>query len=387
MKRMLYLLTAALLTAAIVGKAPEAAALSPTATPTPESTPVEPQVITIVAPVQEEANSPVPTAAPTPAPTAEPTPSPTPEPVTEEAMVRVDEAGAVGRVFALGEAVEVKAEQDGCYVIETEDGELLVESWRVRMDSETAPKSYAGFARNNIPVYEDSYLEGRKLATLGLNTQLTVEDAFGPLLRVTLSDGRTGYTLAANVSKTRIATGGGGKSSGGQDGGDIDLGVRFEEDLSIVRLGGALFAAPAFTPGTGTILAEGTEGYLRLFSRGDTVRVLERGDESCAVLTEAGQGLMATALLRFREEGEYEAWDGFASQKTVLHGHYRMLDEGKELALNTALRVVDQLPDRYVVEVNGQLGYLPLEQVSRTRIATGGGGGGSSGGEWTDPVL
>ena len=75
--------------------------------------------------------------------------------------------------------------------------------------------------------------------------------------------------------------------------------------------------------------------------------------------------------------------DGYARQKTVLFSRYRMLDKGRDLPLNAALRVLDELPGRYVVEVGGAIGYLPRDLVSRTPIAVGGNGGA----EWTDPML
>lgn len=392
MKTKLYLLAAAILLLTVGCHRPKVLPLTPTnapvsSAPTADPTTPEPKTVEIALPVQTEGDTPTPTAEPTPEntpePTPEPTPSPTPEPVTEEALVRVNEAGVVGRIFALGETVTVTAEQGDYYLAETESGTLLVEKWLIRMDNETAPKSYTGYARNNIPVYGDVYMEGDRLDLLGLNVQVTVEDAFGQLLRIRLKNGTEGYTLASNISKTRIAVGGG--NSGGQDGGDIPLGAVFGQGSGVVRLGGVLRASSGFAPGLGTILAEGTEGYIALFDRGDTVRVLEKGADSCVILLEEGQGTMFTSLLRFDGDSEYEAWTGYARSNAPLHRHWRMLDEETKLKANTVVRVIGELNDRYIVEVGGELGYIPQDKVSKTKITGGGGGGG--GGDWTDPVL
>lgn len=374
--------------ARVAASAPTAAPASavPTATPT-EAPPTEapPMVIQITLPAtaghSEPVLTPEPTPEITPEPTPTPSPSPTPEPITEAATVLVDAVGAVGRTFSLGEPVRIIDQKDDCYLVETETGPLLVEKDRIRRDGEPTPTSRPGYAKNGVPVYEDSYLEGPVLTTLPLNTEVTVEDAFGQLLRVRLKSGQEGYTLASNISSARIATGGGAR--GGQDGGDIDLGARWQEGPEIVRLGGAVRSSEDLVPGTGSVLAAGTEGYLRLFDRGDVAQVLERGENNCTVLVDGRQGILPAWTLRFADEAPYEAWNGFARQKTVLFSQYRMLDKGTDLPLNTALRVLDELPGRYVVETNGTIGYLPRDQVSKTRIATGGGGGG----EWTDPIL
>lgn len=374
--------------ARVAASAPTAVPASavPTATPT-EAPPTEaaPMVIQITLPAtaghSEPVLTPEPTPEITPEPTPTPSPSPTPEPITESATVLADGVGAVGRAFSLGEPVRIIDQKDDCYLVETETGPLLVEKDRIRRDGEPAPTSRPGYAKNGVPVYEDSYLEGPVLTTLPLNTEVTVEDAFGQLLRVRLRSGQEGYTLASNISSARIATGGGAR--GGQDGGDIDLGARWQEGPGIVRLGGVVRVSDGFAPGAGRVLAEGTEGYLRLFARGDTVQVLERGETGCTVLIDGEQGVLPAWALRFEDEPPYQAWNGYARQKTVLFSHYRMLDKGRDLPLNAALRVLDELPGRYVVEVSGAIGYLPRDLVSRTPIAVGGNGGA----EWTDPML
>ena len=391
-KRLLIILLVPLLLLACAQQ--EVTVLVPQPTVTPESTTApaaEPEIV-IVAPTPEPVITPEPTATPeptpeptqTPEPTPEPTPTATPEPATIPAKALVDEAGVIGKTFSLGERVDVKAEWDGYYVIDGEDGELLVEKWLVRLDREKDPKSYTAYARSGAEIFSDPYLEQERIASLSLNTRLTVEDAFGKLVRVTLSNGKEGYALAASISKSMISSGGG--KSEGHDGGDIPIGNFARWGSSAVKLGTRIHGAgKSFTPGEGTILAEGTEGYIALFDRGDRVRVLEKGRTTCTVLAGERTGIMYTRLLSFDGDKAYKAWDGYARSNAPLHRHYRMLDEETKLKLNTKIHVIGEIADRYIVEVDGRLGYIPVKQVSEKKISSS--NSAPSGSGWTDPAL
>lgn len=64
--------------------------------------------------------------------------------------------------------------------------------------------------------------------------------------------------------------------------------------------------------------------------------------------------------------------------------------EGTPLRTNTAVTVLWDGTDYYVVSINGEVGYMSADQVGATRYATGGGGGSSGGGggaEWSPPAL
>lgn len=309
---------------------------------------------------------------------------PVPAHAEETATVLVDEAGLIGKVFALGDEVEVIEEREGYYVVKYEDNSLLVEKSLVRMAEEPVPTSYIGYASSNTDVYENGYLEGEKLTTLYLNNQMTVEDVFGTVARVTLPNGTAGYVLAAKINRSPVENRGGG-SSGGQDGGDIGLGYHVDQDMSIVRMFARIHreGEQPFIPGTGTILAEATEGYVAVLSRGDTVQVTERGEEVCTVLLDEETGIMQTRLLAFGDEAEYAAWDGYAQGSAPLHRHWRMLDEETKLNLNTKLHVIGEVGSIYIVELEDGLGFVPMDKISRNQITYTP----SSGGDWTDPTL
>ena len=187
---------------------------------TPEPTP-EPTEEPTPEPTEEPTEEPTPT--PTPEPTEEPTPAPTPEPETEAAIARVDEAGVIGAVFSVGDTVEVKGETDdgNYYIIAHESGDLMIEKWLVRMEGEEAPEPHMAYARGKTEVFANTYLEQEPIAKLSTNKQVTVEDEYGTIARVTLADGTTGYTRISGISKNKIKGGGGGQphfaSAGGKD--------------------------------------------------------------------------------------------------------------------------------------------------------------------------
>ncbi|MBR5093984.1 MAG: hypothetical protein IK095_02710 [Oscillospiraceae bacterium] len=356
------------------------------------SAPQPPEPTAAPAPSAAPAQSPSPALpTPSPEPTPEPTPAPTPEPPTEPATVLVSGAGVIGKLFSLGEEVDVTAAQDGYYLVESEYGPLYVERWLVRMADEEQPQPFTAYAKGDTRVYRDPYLETELLATLGLNMQFTVEDSFGPLMRVQLADGTEGYTLASGVSRTPIYYEQGGGAAGGQDGGDITIASRGQRDAGIVLLTARSGSGELpFVSGKGLIRAEGAEGYLALYDRGDELRVLERGDEWCSILLDGQTGTMLTALLAFADGAGYEPWDGYAMAGAPFHSHYRMLDESMALQLNEAVHVVGEYRNVYLVEVGGSFGVVPMDRVSRTPIVynyDGGGGGGDSSGGWTEPVL
>ena len=306
---------------------------------------------------------------------------------TETAVVRVNDVGVVGRTFQRGEIVTVTKEENGFCTVEAEDGVWLVESWLLRRSDAPAPKAYVGYARGGAEVFSDPYLEGDALATLSVNTKVTVADAFGTLLRVTLADGSKGYVRAAQISRNRISSGSSGSgSSGGQDGGDIPLSARSQSGFGIVTLGLCRpNASKPFAPSAAMILADGVEGYLAVCAAEDTLQVLEKGEDRCTVIVGEQTGAVQTDLLRFQEDPPYKQWNGFAKSKAQLHRQHRLLDEAVTLKRNTAVRVMGELGDLYLVEVNGEIGFLPRDQVSRTKIS--GGSSGGSGGDWTAPVL
>ncbi len=364
--------------------------VEPTATEMPVLTPVPTEV-----PTPEPTATPEPTPEPTdtPEPTPEPTPTPTPEPETIDAVIKAP-IGLLIKTFALGDTVEVTGEWgDYAVIADLEEGELLIDKMFLRADGKQAA-SYKGYAQANAEVYDNPYMTGTPIAKPNRNTEITVDDTMGGVVRVTLADGRTGYMRAAGISKTKPSSGGGGgggSSSGGQDGQDIHLGSFGTRGGETVRLGARVLFADKLTAGTYVVLADGVEAYSYIYDRGEDADVTEKGAPLSSLLNAEKIGTVPTELLRFEGEAAYKEWTGYAKNKAPFFKTYRRIDVPTELKQNTEVKVLEELSDCYVVELNNVIGFMEKDMVSKNKIASGGGGGGgggsSSGGEWTDPVL
>lgn len=96
----------------------------------------------------------------------------------------------------------------------------------------------------------------------------------------------------------------------------------------------------------------------------------------------------------------YESWTAYSRWSGEVYDNFWLYGEpAKKLNINTEITVILELDNCYAVEVDGELGYMEVDQLSQYRYATGGGssssgssgGGGSSSGssgeEWTPPIL
>ncbi|MDO4853242.1 MAG: hypothetical protein Q4A88_07475 [Clostridia bacterium] len=378
---LIFVLAAMLCFAACTKEANTDDPVQATPEPTAEPTATELPVLTSV-----------PTEVPTPEPTPEPTPTPTPEPETIDAVVKAP-IGLLAKTFALGDTVEVTGEWgDYAVIADLEEGELLIDKMFLRIDGKQAA-SYKGYAQANAEVYDNPYMTGAPIAKPNRNTEIAVDDTMGGVVRVTLADGRTGYMRAAGISKTKPSSGGGGggggSSSGGQDGQDIHLGSFGTRGGETVRLGARVLFADKLIAGTYVVLADGVEAYYYIYDRGEDADVTEKGAPLSSLLNAEKIGTVPTELLRFEGEAAYKEWTGYAKNKAPFFKTYRRIDVPTELKQNTEVKVLEELSDCYVVELNNVIGFMDKDVVSKNKIASGGGkgGGSSSGGEWTDPVL
>ena len=129
----------------------------------------------------------------------------------------------------------------------------------------------------------------------------------------------------------------------------------------------------------------GVPAVLATLSRGDTVDVVDSYDEKHVVVkTEQGYGLVEKNLIRMTSEPAYEAWTGYAGNKSELYDNFRLTGEPvKTLQSNAQVEVLDDLGYCYLVRDEDTTGYIALEKVSKTRQyggSSGGGGGGSGSG-------
>ncbi len=350
------------------------------------------------------------TAVPTTEETTVPTTIPAPtEPEWEEGIARAAQAEALRKTFDQGTQVQVLGQYGDYYVVEGEEENLLVEKRFLRLDSEEPLAEEICYAKWNATVYGNAYFRGEPLATLSTNTQLTILAGKGEWYQISWAEGE-GYIKVEQTSKYRYSSGGGdsggGGSSGGNDGTDVDLGQLRSSGGATLTLLGAYYGPeqePDFTPGQGTILAENVEGYLLLWNRGDSLKVTQWDETTCTIWVE--EELYVTLpryLVKLEADEAYESWTGYARSQAAVYQEYQMRNENRKLSINQEVTVLDELPAQcysyiypgcYVVEVDGEIGYMSAEDVRPNRFATGtpgysdDGGGGGGGDAWTPPAL
>ena len=321
----------------------------------------------------------------TEAPTEPPTePAPT-EPASEPGTVRATYGELVYKTFPQGTEVTVVGEFLDYYVITGEDADLLVDKCFVRLATEEPFTEKPGYAKWNAPVYDNPYLTGEPIKNLGSNFKVTVVEGKDGWLYITW-DGGSGY-VAPDQIRDRPASGGGGGGGGG-DGSDVPMGSLSYREPGVNLLG--VYSGPEFTPMEETkavTLIPDTKGYLAIVNRDDAVKVVEAGEESCSIYY---NGFYVTAprwLIRMEGDEAYESWTGYTRYGSLMYSEYQMRNQLQQCRTNTQVQVIDELPGCYVVEIDGVVGYMKLDQVSRNRISGGGGGGGGGGGEWTPPAM
>ena len=169
--------------------------------------------------------------------------------------------------------------------------------------------------------------------------------------------------------------------------------------LNPVLMEGAEQEAAPFTPGVGMVLSKLSEVYLFLTERGDVLKVTEINGDLATILIDGVFGTIPKRYIRMDGEEPYTPWDGYARSKAPFYSSHKLSDDPEELKRNTVIKVLEDLGDVYLVEVDGELGFMEIEKVSDKKVSGGGGGGSSSGGssggggsssgggDWTAPVL
>ena len=347
---------------------------------------------------EEPAPTPAPTAEPAPAPTPEPTPTPTPaptEPPYELGIARARYGEAIYAILELGTEVTVIGKYSDYYVIDGEEVDLLIDERFLRLEGEEPFEPWTGYAMGSTKVYANGYMDGEVIAELGTNAEVQVIDGKADWLRIQWSDGE-GYARLEEISDHKLVARGKKGGGGPQDGTDVSLGglasFIVKEKPGIMQL--SAYVGPEMEPVANVkalTLTHDTRAYLFLTERGDELKVTKVDEEVCEIYVNGFYAEVPRWLVHLEGDEEYEAWDGFAKGEDM-YEEYQLRHVLAELNTNDELRVIDELPTCYVVEFDGQTGYVELEQVSEHRIVAragggGGGGGSSGGGGWTPPKL
>lgn len=302
----------------------------------------------------------------------------------------VDDTPAILKLLMRGDTVDVVGEfDDDYYVIKTEDGYGLVEKTLLWGNGEAAFQTWTGYAFYLAELYDNYHLTGNSVKKLYRNTAVEVLDDLGWSYVVRV-DNTVGYMNKAQVSQRPFYSGGGSSSIGGStgaDGGDISL--QFRGGVTLL----SAIQQEGDVTGQATVLADETEVVLGFFSRGEQVpMVAEDGfaNKWDGYVTVYLNGMYAYVpqTLVLAEGKTYEAWDGYCYWNGVVYDNFYLLGEPIDmLDTNVQVRVIAELENCYLVEVNGTTGYMGKDLVSHSRIPSGGGAGGSTGEEWSPPVL
>ena len=318
-----------------------------------------------------------PTVAPTEAPVIEATEAPETqapevEPEWEPAIARAAYAGAVYAYLDAGTNVDVIGQFNDYYVIAGDDVDMLVEKDYVRLHSEDAFVSWEGYAKSGTQVYESvKLMVGKSLATLKKNTKVTVLGGKGDWLLIEW-DGGKGYVKSDMISKWYIKSQSGSQSgsyAGGGSTGRVDgtgvVPTSVDSVQAQVTLLGAYHGPEqeaGFEGGKGEILLDNTEAYITLLIRGDEVKVTEHDEFTAIILL--GDGLTAKVprwLLEMEGDMEYESWTAYGRWNGIVYEEYQARNELVKLTTNKEITVIDELPICYVVEVDGEIGYIPKD--------------------------
>lgn len=359
-----------------------------------------------------------PTVAPTEAPVIEATEAapetqaPSGEPEWEPGVSRANYGEAVYAYLDAGTEVNVIGQYGDYYVIEGEEIDLLVYNEYVRLDNEEDFEGWNGYAKSNTEVFDNVKLEGEAIATLKRNTKVTVLEGKGNWLLIEWDEGK-GYVAANMVSKwfiqNKSSSGGAyyGNAVGGAgtpgDGTGVNLGDVAAADVDVkLQLLGAYYGPEQeadFEADEGTILADSTEAYITLLFRDDEVKVTEYDDEFAVIWLEGELTAKLPRFLLYLEgDEEYESWTAYSRWNGIIYEENQLRNEHKKLYTNKEMTVIDELPNCYVVEFEGEIGYIEKDKVSETKIRTSSGsgdgyyapgGGAAGGGNWgySNPIL
>lgn len=295
---------------------------------------------------------------------------------------------AIQSVRMRGDVVEVVGEyDDNHYVVQTSECYGIVEKGLLRSAAETPYESWVGYSYINAEVYDNYHLMGTPIQKLPMNTRVAVLDDLGYGYVVQASN-ITGFMSKSALTKWPSSSGGGsgsgsGGSSSGADGGDIIL-----SSFGLYVPLSAVSKTDEWT-GQAVVLADGTEIVLYYYDRGEQLDIVsdavipaEWEGYACVYINES-YGYVPKGLFRTQGMEAYEAWNGFSLWNGVVYDNYYLLgDPSERLYTNYPVKVLDELDNCYLVEVNGKTGFMSKEQVSKFSISSG-----KSGGEWSPPAM
>ena len=308
-----------------------------------------------------------------------------PLPKLETGTVQGDNIPAILCLLNRGDLVEVTGNPDDAHAaVKTDLGVGTMEAQLLRFAGEPEAESWTGYARWNTGFYGSYEIGGKAPTTLKTNTKVEILVELEDCYLVTVG-GETGFVPKAQVSKWPVSSGSNnGGSSGGQDGGDI----------SLAFYGNVQLLSAVTKTGSARVRVDGAKVVLKYFHMGDTVRIVAEEGFAPAlpgymtILVDDTYAYIPEVWVHRDGDPAFESWNGFAGYNSGLYDNYLLRRTPvKRLAGITALTVLWQAGDVYVVKTGETVGYMSAEAVRTTRIPASSGGSGSGSGEWTPPKL
>ena len=120
--------------------------------------------------------------------------------------------------------------------------------------------------------------------------------------------------------------------------------------------------------GTAKVSAARAEIFAEMLKQGDTVEVIERGDEFTKVKANDVEGKIETRFLRFADEEEYQSKTVYTAPDTKLYDNPYLRGSATWLKKNTELTVLADLGDVYYVKGDSVEGYISKDLGLDTEV-------------------
>lgn len=327
-----------------------------------------------------------------------------PEHDEEDQLTLVDGKARVSGIKVLwkeaprGTQIAVLGEEGDYYRAQLNDTQFLVEKRMVRFSTEAAPAEKAQYSNGTHQVYDSAFFDGKVIATLSLNDEVTVIDEFngvsvvrlgnviGYLPAGNLSSYQIGYTPKIEMPQAPMQESSGGNWSGGnshrdpieptqpsnpdtpdapsspQDGGEIELSARVWNSsiiLEAVHTGGLVCVAHAAEGTAAAILSDHVPLYLCITMKDEMLQIARVTEKTVEISVSGQIGMIPRWAVVLDGDAIYEDWTGYAVGGAKLFLNYDFTGETITLKTNDLIHVIYQIDeDAYLVEFGEVVGYM-----------------------------
>ena len=295
-------------------------------------------------------------------------------PDLEYATAQINGIPAVLDVLSRGDTVDVvKAYDEKHIIIKLETGYGLVEKNLIRLDTVPAYESWTGYAYQGAELYDNYRLAGEPVRKLSADEEVMVLEDLGWCCLVE-QNGSTGYMKQENLAKKpltnndRSSTSDSGLPNAdnydgfdGEDGGEISM--HFAGRVTLLSM---VTPQEGAVSGKAVVLADETLVILGYFDRGDKIPVVKQntGGEILTVYLGGIYAEVDGTYVQTEDESEYISWNGQSQQIVSVYGDCWMLGNPIDrLNSNTVVKVLYELDNCYLIEVNGVTGYMRKSDI------------------------